>query len=364
MVRKSSWQCDAENAILQRISPNFFASWDKNEDYLLLTWNSGNRWAVPSIIEVRMKRKTKAILAEKSLQKYEEEYRLLVENSHDIIYKINADGIFIFVSPAWTTLLGHPVTQVVGKSFKSFVHPDDIPGCMVFLQSVLKSGQQQVGAEYRVQHIDGTWYWHNSNAVPLKDKNGMTIGFYGIASDITERKRLQDKLELQATTDELTGVSNRRNFLELASRELKRAIRLNHPLTIAIIDIDHYKTVNDTYGHAAGDQALLNFVKICQKNIREIDIFARIGGDEFALLLPETKRDQAYTIVERIRLTLESLTMDLAGKPVTITISSGISNLENKDEPLDTLLSQADKALYKAKESGRNCVVMEPAASK
>jgi diguanylate cyclase (GGDEF)-like protein/PAS domain S-box-containing protein len=310
-----------------------------------------------------MKRKTKTIPVEESLRKYEEEYRLLVENSHDIIYKINADGIFIFVSPAWTTLLGHPVTQVVGKSFKSFVHPDDIPGCMVFLQTVLKSGQRQKGAEYRVQHIDGTWYWHTSSAVPLKDEGGMTIGFYGIASDITERKHLQDNLVLQATTDELTGVSNRRYFLELASRELKRAVRLNHPLAIAIIDIDHFKTVNDIYGHAAGDQALLTIAKICQKNIREIDVFARMGGDEFALLLPETKHDQAYAIVERIRLTLESLTMDIAGKTVTITISSGISILKSKDESLDILLSQADKALYKAKESGRNRVILDPASS-
>jgi diguanylate cyclase (GGDEF)-like protein len=168
---------------------------------------------------------------------------------------------------------------------------------------------------------------------------------------------------LQATTDELTGVSNRRYFLELASRELKRAVRLNHPLAIAIIDIDHFKTVNDIYGHAAGDQALLTIAKICLKNIREIDIFARMGGDEFALLLPETKREQVYTIVERIRLTLESLTMDIAGKPVTITISSGISILKSKDESLDILLSQADKALYKAKESGRNRVILDPASS-
>ena len=126
-----------------------------------------------------------------------------------------------------------------------------------------------------------------------------------------------------------------------------------------MIDIDHFKFINDTYGHAAGDQALSTFAKICLTNIREIDMFARVGGDEFALLLPETKLEQAYTIVERIRQNLLPLPIDLAGNPVLITISSGISILESKDDSLDALLSRADQALYQAKEAGRNRVVME-----
>ena len=129
------------------------------------------------------------------LRESKEKYRLLVENSHDIIYTLTADGVFVFVSPAWTVLLGHPFNQVVGTSFKSFVHPDDIPGCMVFLQAVIKTGQRQEGVEYRVQHTDGSWYWHTSSGVPFKDKAGAIIGFYGIARDITKHRRLEEALK-------------------------------------------------------------------------------------------------------------------------------------------------------------------------
>ncbi len=132
--------------------------------------------------------------AEEALGESEEKYRQLIENSHDIIYTLTAEGVFIFVSPAWTTLLGHPVTQVTGQSFQKFVHPDDIPRCMVWLQKVIWTEQRQTGVEYRVQHSNGTWYWHTSSAVPFKDEVGKVVGFYGIARDITERKLAEDAL--------------------------------------------------------------------------------------------------------------------------------------------------------------------------
>ena len=130
--------------------------------------------------------------AEDALKESEDKFRLLVENSHDIIYTLSAEGVFLFVSPVWTTQLGHPVTQVTGHSFQEFVHPDDIPGCMVFLQSVILKGQRQDGIEYRVKHRDGTWNWHTSSAVPFRDETGTIAGFYGIARDITEQKKAEE----------------------------------------------------------------------------------------------------------------------------------------------------------------------------
>lgn len=132
------------------------------------------------------------------LQGGEEMYRLLIERSHDIIYSISAGGVFSYVSPVWTELLGHPVNEVVGNSFLLFVHPDDVPACLVWLKNVIKSGQRQEGIEYRVQHKDGRWFLHTSSAVPFNDETNTVAGYYGIATDITERRRaMEEKIKME-----------------------------------------------------------------------------------------------------------------------------------------------------------------------
>jgi PAS domain S-box-containing protein len=133
-------------------------------------------------------------------KRIEGQFRRLIENSHDIIYTITTEGVFIFVSPAWTVLLGYPVSEVLGQSFQEFVHPDDIPSCLQWLQKVIETGQRQADIDYRVRHMDGYWRWFTSSAVPLRNEAGRVIGCEGIAKDITERRRVEDakeKLEFQ-----------------------------------------------------------------------------------------------------------------------------------------------------------------------
>ncbi len=137
---------------------------------------------------------TERKLTEEVLRKSEEKYRLLIENTHDIFYTTDTDGMFTYVSPAWITLLGHQIDQVVGKNVRSFIHPDDVGKCMEILQKMIITRQRQTDIEYRVQHIDGTWRWHSSNMSPLIDEDGTLIGSYGLARDTTDRKSVENVL--------------------------------------------------------------------------------------------------------------------------------------------------------------------------
>lgn len=175
-----------------------------------------------------------------------------------------------------------------------------------------------------------------------------------LEQEISERIRLQEKLYKQATTDELTGVSNRRHFMELAQTEIGRAKRQQHSLSLALIDLDHFKQINDTYGHSAGDHVLAAFAATCLNNIREIDIFARFGGDEFSLLLPNSDTTQASSIIERIQTALKNKPEKFQGQKIPIRISSGISCFSGKSDSLDKLLRRADQALYSSKGAGKN----------
>ena len=131
---------------------------------------------------------------EETLRESEEKYRLIIKNSHDIIYTLTADGYFTFVSPAWTNLLGHPINEVSGASFAKFVHPDDLRNCLNWLANIIDTGERQEGIEYRVLHLNGNWFWHTSSAVPLKNNEGIVIGINGTARDITERKKVEEAL--------------------------------------------------------------------------------------------------------------------------------------------------------------------------
>jgi diguanylate cyclase (GGDEF)-like protein len=156
--------------------------------------------------------------------------------------------------------------------------------------------------------------------------------------------------------DYLTGIYNRRGLFELGKREVERAVRFGHPLSLIIIDIDHFKDVNDTYGHAAGDQVLQLMAKLCLNNIREIDIIGRYGGEEFVILLPESSAPDACIVAERLCSLVAGEPFSTPGGDIPITISLGVSTVDENNESLEGLIKQADKSLYKAKLLGRNRV--------
>jgi diguanylate cyclase (GGDEF)-like protein len=159
-----------------------------------------------------------------------------------------------------------------------------------------------------------------------------------------------------ATTDFLTGLYNRRHFFDLAAREFQRARRYGQFLSAMMLDIDHFKLVNDTYGHAVGDEVLKAIAECCSKELREVDILGRYGGEEFAFMLPESDLTTACKVAERLRKSIVQKTIHTRYGLVKVTVSIGVSAMEDEDLNIDAVLGRADKALYAAKDSGRNRV--------
>lgn len=185
-----------------------------------------------------------------------------------------------------------------------------------------------------------------------------------LKSEIGARARLEAELLELAVTDPLTGIGNRRKFFEIGEKEFSLMRRFKDEMAVLMMDIDHFKKVNDGFGHAVGDEVLKRFAETCSRLIRDVDTFARIGGEEFALLLPKAGKEQALEVAERLRQSLSEIGLTgLDGETLTFTVSIGVATLESDGDTLGEVLARADKALYIAKGAGRNLVRYFPAAA-
>lgn len=201
--------------------------------------------------------------------------------------------------------------------------------------------------------------YHAQPTVPRAEDIERISFAANLAAVAIENRYAHDELERRAYSDYLTGLANRRYFFEQAERELRRTLRYDLMLSILMLDIDHFKQVNDTYGHKVGDIVLKKLADVCLTTLRNIDIVGRIGGEEFAILLPETGSESAMEIAERLRARLAATPVPLHdGLPLHFTASFGVTALNAKETNIDMLLNQADQALYVAKEKGRNRVCM------
>lgn len=176
-------------------------------------------------------------------------------------------------------------------------------------------------------------------------------------SNILKLRAATHELERLSSTDSLTGAFNRRHFLEVGNAELRRSKRHKHSFTVLMIDIDHFKVVNDTYGHSVGDMALKEAANVIQNELRGEDVLGRLGGEEFGVIFPHTDAEGAAIGAERIRASINQIVIDTPDAPLSFTISIGISEGDNDDDSVGDALIRADKALYKAKQQGRNRVV-------
>ena len=268
----------------------------------------------------------------------------------------NKDGYIKWINPAFSRLTGYSAEEAIGKK------PSDLVKSGVqdlrFYQEMwekLLAGEHWRG-EIVNKHKDGELYHEELSIAPVKNSVGDIVNFIGIKEDISERKALEEKLQKLANTDSLTGLFNRRVFLERLKHESDRVARLGGYATLLMLDLDFFKQINDTYGHAIGDEALRQFSKIVKTHSRSIDVPARLGGEEFAILLPSTNQHDAAVVAERLCQEVSEITIEHPKGIVRMTVSIGGALLSTDNSNGELALSHADNALYNAKKTGRNRV--------
>lgn len=292
------------------------------------------------------------ITEEKNAQNEIEKLSKALEQIDDVVYITDRQGTISYVNAAFCHHTGFTKEEVLNqnaKITKSGMHPREF---YKELWGVILRGEV-----YRNTVINrkknGDLYYEKKTITPLKDDHGVIVGFVSTGKDVTEETMLNQEIKRIATIDQLTGIYNRHKFEELFALESERSRRFSQPLSLILIDIDHFKRVNDTHGHDVGDKVLVQLSAIVQETIRKIDIFARWGGEEFLLLCPGTDIENVREIAEKIRASVENASFPVVEK---VTISLGLSSF-NPDDSFNELFKRADQGLYYAKEHGRNQVV-------
>lgn len=275
----------------------------------------------------------------------------VVETLHDGVIVLDIQGRIVDINPAARKILKSSDQQLVGSAVQN--SQDQI---FRKISALLKTAPSQVDIEIQ----DGSKLYYEVSISDVKDKQNELLGKVITLHDITERTLLFKKVETLAFQDSLTGIDNRRHFISLCKREIYRMRRSGgRPAAVVMIDLDNFKSINDTYGHACGDQVLIDFTQAIQSHLRTLDIFGRVGGEEFALFLVDVNREEALEILERLRVSVEAVQIQVNGNDLRITASFGMVNsdqLRLDELEIEKLLTLADQALYRAKDSGRNRV--------
>jgi diguanylate cyclase (GGDEF)-like protein/PAS domain S-box-containing protein len=269
---------------------------------------------------------------------------------------LDEGGPFIvYVNPAFERLLGYSADEVVGQNPKVLQGPETDDKTRFQIRDAMTSGER-IRTQILNYTKDGQPVWMDINIVPIFNEHGKLAYFAAIERDLTEHKMLEARLEMLASTDTLTGLPNRLAIMNKAEKEFARSKRYSRPLSLVMIDVDHFKSINDTYGHATGDHVLQNVGHICTDTLRDSDLLGRVGGEEFILILPDTPKQNAEYVAERMRERLELSEIKYEQHTLKITASFGVASIREADIAMEEIIERADAAMYTAKNSGRNQV--------
>jgi diguanylate cyclase (GGDEF)-like protein/PAS domain S-box-containing protein len=301
---------------------------------------------------------TDKVLREEVLREREEMLRAMSNAAHDAMIMIDAEDTVYFWNKAAESMFGYSSEEAMGAKMHELITLDeDRTRANVGLAKFGETGRGPVLDSV----MEFTAVRKNGETFPVeRSVAAFQLGeeWYAVGSlrDITRRKRDEARLKELATTDGLTGLNNRRHFMELAGMHLEQAGRYSKPFSLITLDVDYFKSVNDTYGHDAGDRVLTTLSRLCEDACRKVDVVGRLGGEEFAVAMPETGPEEARRAAERLRRVMAEAEVDVRGGKIGFTVSLGVASLSPEIESLEQLLKSADEALYRAKQGGRNRV--------
>jgi diguanylate cyclase (GGDEF)-like protein/PAS domain S-box-containing protein len=291
--------------------------------------------------------------ADEAVRESEARYRLMADNSTDLISRINREGVLLYASPAIKSLLGYEPWEVIGHPVFDLIENADGELVRTATESLTATGP--LTFSYRAVRKDGTrvWFETTSRAVVDPETNDV-IEIVSVSRDISERKRAEEQIEYQAYHDALTGLPNRRLFRDRLTVALAHARRAKHPVAVMFLDLDSFKVVNDTLGHSLGDELLKIVGTRLSAVLREEDTIARMGGDEFTVLVANIKSETDAPLIAQKLLDAVAQPLHLEGHELFITTSIGIALHPEDGDTAEALLKNADNAMYRAKEIGRN----------
>ncbi len=289
-------------------------------------------------------------------------FERIVHKANDIVIVAEIaqeDGRFriVYTNEAFTRVFGYTAEEALGQSPRMLQGPDT---CAATVQEISQAIHSGANARRRLLNYSksGERVWVEVNIVPLPNQEGESAHFAAIERDVTADVEREGALSDLALKDPLTLVGNRRYFQQALDRELTQARLSGDPLAFAILDLDRFKSVNDNFGHDAGDRVLTTFAAVLQRHLRGCDHVARIGGEEFAVLLPGAAPENALMIVERLCAGIRAKPIKVNdSQTIPVTCSAGLTSFTPERDDSATLLKRADQALYMAKNGGRDRVV-------
>ena len=295
------------------------------------------------------------------MEDYGFSFKDIVENAQDVILVTKAQPItppgpeIVYVNQAFTELTGFSPQEVIGLNPRILQSTGTDAGAK---RTIYEGLRKQIPVRVTLKNYSksGKEYWLDLSILPLRNPRGVVTHYVAIERDVTAQIDLQHQLEKLSSTDSLTGLLNRRAFDDIAENELSRYQRSGDTYALLLLDIDHFKQINDQYGHASGDGAIQAIAQICESNLRLTDKIARIGGEEFCVLLPDTDKAGALAIAQKLRNIVSCTSVATNAGDITMTISIGVAVANNADTVHADLMKRADQNLYAAKQSGRNRV--------